>query len=262
METFVHAMQETLFAEDIARLNGLFQGWDARIKLAGIAALIVSAIAIHRMEVLIGLFALAVVLAAFSCVPIALLAERVWVPVLLFTGAIALPAIFLAPGDVTYRLPLLHWAITSQGVTSACFLLLRAETAATLVLLLIWCTPWNKLLRAFRFFRIPASLIVVLEMTYRYLFVLLRTSQEMIESRQARLVGTLDLSEQRRLAAAMAGVLLDKSLQLSGEVFESMRARGFRGEVKLLSDAPLTSRDWMRLAAMVCVAIAAIWIGR
>jgi energy-coupling factor transporter transmembrane protein EcfT len=99
-------------------------------------------------------------------------------------------------------------------------------------------------------------------MTYRYLFVLLRTSQDMIESRQARLVGPLDTSEQRRLAAAMAAVLLDKSLQLSGDVFESMRARGFRGDVRLLSDARLKSGDWMRLAAMMSVAIAAIWIGR
>lgn len=262
METFVHATQETLFAEDVARLDGLFQNWDARVKLLGVAALIFSAIAIRRIDVLVALLAVAVLLAALSRVSLTMLAKRVWIPVLVFTGAIALPAIFLVPGEVIYRLPVLHWAITSQGVTSACFLLLRAETAATFVLLLIWCTPWNRLLRALRFFRIPASLIVILEMTYRYLFVLLRTSQDMIESRQARLVGSLDSSEQRRLAAAMAGVLLDKSLQLSGEVFESMRARGFRGDVRLISDARLKSGDWMRLAAMMGVAIAAFWIGR
>lgn len=262
METFVHAAHKTLFAEDVAQLNGLLQRWDARVKLVGIAALIVSAIAIRRMEILIALFAVAIVLALFSRVPIALLARRVWTPVLLFTGVIALPAIFLVPGEAICRLPLLHWPITSQGVTSACFLVLRAETSATFVLLLIWCTPWNRLLRALRFFRIPASVIMVLEMTYRYLFVLLRTSQEMIESRQARLVGSLEASEQRRLAAAMAGVLLDKSLHLSSEVFESMRARGFRGDVRLLGDARLKLRDWMRMAAMVSVAIAAIWIGR
>lgn len=262
METFVHAAHDTLFAEDSARLKGLLQSWDARIKLVGIAALIVSAIAVQRMEALVALIALAVILAAFSRVSPALLARRVWIPVLMFTGVIALPAIFLVPGQAICRLPLLHWTITSQGVTSACFLLLRAETAATFVLLLILCTPWNRLLRALRFFRIPATVIVILEMTYRYLFVLLRTSQEMIESRQARLVGPINVSEQRRLAAAMAGVLLDKSLQLSGEVFESMRARGFRGDVRLLSDARLNSRDWMRLVVVVSVAIAAIWIGR
>jgi cobalt/nickel transport system permease protein len=262
MEAFVHAAHDTLFAEDIARRKGLLQSWDARVKLVGIAALIVGVIALRRIEILIALFALAVLLAAVSRVSLALLAKRVWIPVLLFTGAIALPAIFLVPGDVIYRLPELHWAITSQGVTSACFLLLRAEAAASFVLLLIWCTPWNRLLRALRFFRIPASLIVILEMTYRYLFVLLRTSQDMIESRQARLVGALDIAEQRRIAAAMAGVLLDKSLHLSSEVFESMRARGFRGDVRLLSDARLRPGDWMRLAVMVSVAIAAIWIGR
>jgi energy-coupling factor transporter transmembrane protein EcfT len=147
-------------------------------------------------------------------------------------------------------------------MTSALFLLLRAETAATLVLLLVLCTPWNRLLRAFRFFRIPVGVVFLLEMTYRYLFLLLRTSQDMIESRRARLVGPMAPSEQRRLAAALVAVLLDKSLQLSGEVYVSMQARGFRGEVYLLDDANLRARDWLQLTGFVLVALSVVWIGR
>ena len=57
-----------------------------------------------------------------------------WAPVLLFTGAIALPAIVLVP----------------QGFRSAAFLVLRAETAATLSALLVltthgcWCAEGSK----------------------------------------------------------------------------------------------------------------------
>ncbi|HEX7360523.1 MAG TPA: cobalt transporter CbiM [Bryobacteraceae bacterium] len=261
-ESLLRAVQATVFAEDTSRSNGLLQGCDARVKLAGIGALIVSAIAVHRIWALVALFGAAVLLAVLSRVSVALLARRVWIAVLAFTGAIALPAIFLVPGNVIWHVPFLQWPVSAQGVTSACFLVLRAETAATLALLLVLCTPWNRLLRSLRFFRLPASAVFILEMTYRYIFLLVRISQDMIESRKARLVGDLEGGAQRRLAAATAGVLLDKSLQLSSEVSLAMQARGFRGEVLLLDDPRMTAADWRRLAGLLIVACAAVWIGR
>jgi cobalt/nickel transport system permease protein len=261
-ESLLHATQATLFAEDTARLKGFLQACDPRVKLAGIGALIVSAIAVHRLWALIALFGAAVLLAVLSRVPLALLAKRVWIAVLAFTGVIALPAIFLVPGEVIGRVPVFEWPITAQGVTSASFLVLRAETAATLALLLVLCTPWNRLLRSLRFFRIPATAVLILEMTYRYIFLLVKTSEDMIESRKTRLVGRLESGRERRLAAATAGALLDKSLQLSTEVSVAMQARGFRGEVLLLDDPRMTAADWLRLAGLLVVACAAVWIGR
>ncbi len=60
----------------------------------------------------------------------------------------------------------------------------------------------------------------------------------MFESRQTRQIGYLQPVEQRRLAAATVGVLLDKSLQLSSEVHTAMQARGFRGEVQSVRYLP------------------------
>ncbi|MGH9622247.1 MAG: cobalt transporter CbiM, partial [Bryobacteraceae bacterium] len=253
-ESLLHAAQATLFAEDTARLRGFLQGCDPRVKLAGIGALIISVIAVHRIWALVALFGAAVLLAVLSRISVALLAKRVWIAVLAFTGAIALPAIFLVPGNVISYMPFFDWPVTAQGVTSACFLILRAETAATLALLLVLCTPWNRLLRSLRFFRVPASAVFILEMTYRYIFLLVRTSEDMIESRSTRLVGRLEPGVERRLAAATAGVLLDKSLQLSNDVSVAMQARGFRGEVLLLDDPRMAAADWWRLAGLLVVA--------
>jgi cobalt/nickel transport system permease protein len=262
MESMLRAIQETLFAEDTARLKGLLQGCDVRVKLAGILALIASAVTVKQIWTLAALFFIAVLMAALSRVSMASLAKRIWIAVLAFTGAIALPAIFLVPGTVIFRIPFLGWTATLQGLMSASLLVLRAETAATLTLIFVLSTPWNHLLRALRFFRVPASVVLILEMTYRYIYLLLRTSQEMIESRQARLVGYLAPREQRGLAAAMAGVLLDKTLQLSSDVHMAMRARGFRGNVRLLDDPQMKTGDWLQLASLLAIASMAIWIGR
>lgn len=103
------------------------------------------------------------------------LAKQVWASVLAFTGTIALPAIFHVPGDVLLRIPILQWPVTLQGLRSAAFLLGRSETAATLALLMILCTPWPHVLKALRVFRLPVMLVVILGMTHRYVFTFLQS---------------------------------------------------------------------------------------
>ena len=94
-----------------------------------------------------------------------------WIGALAFTGAIAVPALFLTPGVALYRVPGLDWPVTAQGLTTASYLLLRVETAATLTLLLVFTTPWMHVLKALRIFRVPVVFVVILGMTCRYILL-------------------------------------------------------------------------------------------
>jgi cobalt/nickel transport system permease protein len=262
LERVSRAMQETLFAENIARRKGLLQTLDARVKLASIGGLILGSILVQRIWALLALFGVSVALALLSRVSLALLAKRIWIAVLAFTGVLALPALFVVPGQIVFRLPLLYWPVTWQGLRAAAFLTLRAETAATLCLLMVVCTPWNHVLKALRFFKIPAVAVVIIEMTYRYSFLFLRTARDMVESRQTRIVGHFEPFEQRRFATATVGVLLDKTVYFSSEVHTAMQARGFRGDVQLLSDLQMKIRDWLQLGAFAGIVVMAVWFGR
>ena len=128
---------------------------------------------------------------------------------------------------------------------------MRAETAATFSVLLVLCTPWSNLLKALRVLRLPIVLVVILGMTYRYIFLLLRTAHDMFKSRKSRMVGRLDGREQRRAATASAGVLMSKTLQLSGDVYLAMRSRGFQGEVYVLDEFRTGWFDWIMLAVFL-----------
>lgn len=258
----LEATEHAFVAEDMAASAGLLQGLDARVKLVGIGALIVAAVAVHRLWVLAAILALGVVLALASHIPMRLLAVRIWIAVLAFTGAIALPAVFLTPGPSVYRFPLVEWPVTQPGLRSAAFLILRGETAATLAALLILSTLWTHLLRALRYFRAPVVAVALLGMTYRYMFLFLGTARAMFESRESRMVGVLEPADRRRLAAASAGVLLEKTLDMSAEVHLAMQARGYRGEIRLLDDIEMRRNDWLRLAAFAAAAILAMWLGR
>jgi cobalt ECF transporter T component CbiQ len=186
----------------------------------------------------------------------------VWAPAFSFSGLIALPALFVTPGLAVWQVPGLGWQITEQGVRSACLLLLRVEATATLAALLVLTTPWPRVLRALRFCRVPAIAVVILGMTYRYIFLLLKTALDMLESRKSRTLGELPGPQRRKLASAAVGVLLSKSFQLSSEVHMAMLARGFHGEVYLLDETGLAAADWMILAVLLAIAALAIVLGR
>ena len=262
LASFVDALEHAFYAEESAKKNGLLQKLDPRIKIAAVFPLIVIAALARRLGVIVALFATALVLALLSKVPLATLAKRVWLGVLTFTGFISFPALFLTPGVAIYTLPLLGWSVTEQGLRAAMYLIMRAETAATFSVLLVLCTPWSFVLKALRVLRLPIVLVVILGMTYRYIFLFLRNAHDMFMSRKSRMVGRLDGGEQRRVATASAGVLMSKTIQLSGDVYLAMRSRGFQGEVYVLDEFQTHWFDWAMLAVFISIALLALWFGR
>jgi cobalt/nickel transport system permease protein len=262
LASLVDALEHAFYAEELARKNGLLQKLDPRIKTVAIFPLIVIAALSRQLWVIGVLLVIAILIALLSNVPLGELTKRIWLSVLGFTGLISIPALFLTPGPVIYTLPLLGWTVTAQGMRAAAYLVMRAETAATFSVLLVLCTPWSNLLKALRVLRLPVLLVVILGMTYRYIFMLLRNAHDMFISRRSRMVGRLEGREQRRAATAEAGVLMSKTLRLSGDVYSAMRSRGFQGEVYLLDEFRTGWFDWVMLALFIMISVAAFWFGR
>jgi cobalt ECF transporter T component CbiQ len=262
LSSFVVALQHTFDAEEIAKKNGLLQRFDPRVKIVAFLPLIVIAALTRRLRIVFMLFAIAVAIALLSKVPLGTLAKSVWLAVLTFTGLISVPALFLTPGRAIYSLPLLGWTVTAPGLRAAIYLSMRAQTAATFSVVFILCTPWSHVLKALRVLRLPTVLVVILGMTYRYIFLLLRTAHDMFESRKSRMVGQLDGRELRKMATASAGVLMSKTLRLSGDVYLAMRSRGFQGEVYVLDEFQTSWLDWVMLTLLSAIALLAFWFGR
>lgn len=260
VQDLLRTADHAVFAEETARVPGLLQGLDARVKLAGFLALIVAATISHRLLVVVALFVLALALLAASRITSLGLFLRVWAIAFGFTTAIALPALFLTPGETIASIGGLE--VTRQGLRTAAFLITRVETAATFSLLLVVTTRWASLLAALRSFGVPSVFVVVLGMAYRYLFVLLLTASELFDGRRSRRVGPLTGRAQRQLATTTAGAMLSKSVQLSDEIYLAMQARGFRGEVRVLDQPSLRAADWTALTAFLLVAIVAGVAGR
>jgi cobalt/nickel transport system permease protein len=250
------AMDRAIYAEQSSDRGGLLQGIDPRVKVVGLIALIVAAALEARLWPLAAILALATALAMLSHITPWMLARRVWAGAFLFSGAIAIPALFLTPGREVWS------GITETGLRTGAFLLLRVEASATLALLLVLTTPWMHVLKALRVLRVPVLLVVILGMTCRYILLLLEAAHEMLDARKSRMVGVLDRPTSRRMAVSAGGVLFQRTSQLSSDVYLAMLSRGFRGEVYLLDDFEMQTRDWAAAFAFAATAGLAIWAGR
>jgi cobalt/nickel transport system permease protein len=263
------ALEQTLFAEEMARERGLLQELDPRVKLLGALALLLSVSLSHNLPVIAALYLLTLPVAAASRVPMGFYLKRVWAFMPFFTGIIALPALFnvFTPGAPLVTLvdlasPRLYLAITLPGVVTAAFLLLRVGASVSIGVLLILTTRWTKLLKSLRVLNVPQSFVLILGMTYRYIYVFLHAANDMFLARKSRMVGRLSPGEDRKWLAASMGTLLSKSYDLSDQVYLAMQSRGFRGEVEILDTLTWQGRDWLWLAAFAIVSAAAVWLGR
>ena len=262
-------LEQTLFAEEIARQDGLLQSLDPRAKVIGALALLIAISASHNLFVIVALYALTLPIAAASQVPMGFYFKRVWVFMPFFTGLVALPALFspFTPGAPLVTLidlasPRLYLAITLPGVVTAAFLLLRVGASVSVAVLVILTTRWATLLKALRVLRVPQAFVLILGMTFRYIYVLIHAANNMFLARKSRLVGRVSSAEERHWLTASLGTLFVKSYDLSDQVYLAMQSRGFRGEAQVIDALVWRGVDWLWLAAFLTIAAAAIWIGR
>jgi len=261
LDGIAHALERASFSEHTYDKGGFLQRLDPRVKVIGFLLIILSSAASKSLLVILSIYIFSIILAIASKVSLGAIARTVWIGALIFTGAIALPALFLTPGNPIFHIPILGWGVTEQGVKSAAFLISRVITSATFAFLLVLTTPWSHILKSLHFLRVPVLFVVILNMTYRYIFLLLRTAQNMFESRRSRTVGKLSPADSRRITAATAGVLLSKSMKISSDVYMAMQSRGFRGEVRTLEDFTMSSRDWLVLVTFVSLSCLWLWLG-
>jgi cobalt ECF transporter T component CbiQ len=253
-------MEYATRAEDSAAHSGWLQQVDPRVKLGGLLSLVLAAIMAQRITVILGIFVVGILMVSLSGIARSLV--KLWLGILVFSGAIVLPALFTTPGLAVWHVPWLGWPVSASGLRSAMMLMARSETSATLAKLMVLTTPWPHVLKALRIFRMPIVFIMILGMTHRYIFVLLQIARDFFEARRARRVGTLDAAQRRRMAVSSAAVLLNKSIGLSSEVYDAMRARGFRGNVYTIDEFRMKRRDWSVLAGFGVLIAMAVWLGK
>jgi cobalt/nickel transport system permease protein len=268
-------ISEELATEYYASLKGLLQKLDPRLKLISAISLVILAGITKSISVLLGLWFFTLVLMFYSGLPVFTLQKRIWGLIPLFSLLAAIPGMFnfIIDGNpwlvlYQFKQPVVWWGIhiphnifiTKQGTFAAIFLFLRVGISISIGVLLTITTPIAKLLKSLRSIGVPSLFVMIIEMSYRYLFMLLNISIEMFEARYVRTVGRLSLSQKRAQVGSSIAALFVRSMAVSEEVYQAMIARGFTGEAVINDNMELSKLD-LAGAMLIIIIIASALIG-
>jgi len=257
------SIERAVFSEENARKRGFLQRRDPRAKLLAFVALIIATGLSREWAVLAALYALVLAAAAASSIDMGLFVKRVWLGMGLFSAIVILPSIFFIGHRELFQIPLGFFNLTvhRDGLIAAAIFVLRVSASVSLAMLLILTTKWADILKSLRVLRVPNVFVLVLAMTYRYIFLVLHTANGMFLARKSRVVATTSGREQRWWIVSSIGVLMNRSLRMSEDVYQAMLARGFQGEMRTIEDYRMRPADWSLLVTSLLMAAVAVYVG-
>jgi cobalt/nickel transport system permease protein len=257
-------IEQAVFSERHARSDGWLQRRDPRVKIVGSLAAILAASLTSSVAGLVLLYAATLAAAHASRIPFGFFVKRVWLGIPFFAGIVVVPAIFFVPGVRIFDLGLgpAHLAPSWNGLAGAVIFVSRVGVSVSLAVLLVMTTPWADVLKSLRALRVPQVFVLVLSMTYRYIFLFLHTANGILLARKSRVVGRTSGGEQRRWITGTMGNLMSRAFKMSNDVYAAMLARGFSGEVRTYNTYRIRFADYAALMCVACLGLAAVFAGR
>lgn len=247
-------VENELYCEKYAAKDNFLQIVDPRVKFCVFLIFIIFGSFGGSVAVLTVLAAVPIVYAGLSGIPVRIFFRRIWliVPVMIFLvslpGASNLfirghPMIYvLGPGCFGMKEGLYF---SAAGLRTAFRLMLRAGISLSFSFLLLLTTRWSKIASGLETMHTPSIVTSILNMTYRYIFLLSETAREMMEARYLRTFGKLKSSDNRHFVAHSTAYLFLKGHCISEEIYEAMCCRGYAGISTGLFDSEIALKDYI-----------------
>ncbi len=222
-ERVVEILRAFFTAEQVASRNGFLQSRDPRVAVLAIAGCAVAVVIARSFLVLLALGLLTSLLAWRSAVPLqSLIARSAVVP--LFSAIIVLPQPFLLAGDPLVGIGGL--TVTDTGVLYVIQFTLRVGIGVALLAILVTTTRISAILAALRALNVPPTVVWVMAITYRYLFLFFAELRRLLYARNSRANPTPSFRTGWTDARRLAGSFLLRTLDRGIRVGRGMRARG------------------------------------
>ncbi len=271
-------MERSIFSEKYASAKGFLQSIDPRVKLITILLLIITTSFISKTEIILGIYALTLFFAYLSKVELFFFIKRVWLFIPVFSGIVAFPAMFniITPGEplvtlVHFDRTIHVWvfqfteiAVTKEGALGTLLFISRVAASVSLIVLLTLTTRWADVMKSLRTLRVPQIFVLVLSMTYQYIFLLVRIVQEMHLAKKSRTIKAnttrQGIKKEQNWVASRIGTVLMKSYKMSDEIHSAMVSRGFHGEIKSHETFKIRNIDRAWIGFSISLISAVIWL--
>jgi len=253
---------EALFSEEQAAKRGLLQSLDPRVKAITMLLLCISALITRNILSLASLYLFTLILASLSGINLVFFIKRTWIFIPLFSLSIAVPATlgFISPGEQLFAFKFigLNLTITRQGLSGAILFVSRVAVSVSLVILLSLTTRHFALLRVLRIFKVPQIFVMVLGMSYRYIYLFMEIVENTYRGIKSRTGGLLHYKKGQSIVAWNIATLWQRSFKLNEDVYNAMLSRGYTGEPVLLEEFKASFKDWAWLSFILIIFVGII----
>jgi cobalt/nickel transport system permease protein len=251
---------------ELSRRDGLFQQIDARVKLLFLVLFLVVVSLKRAMAPEAGIAVFVLLLFVLSRLEILVVYKGVLAVGFIFGVLVPFPSVFNLASDGKLLFPVIHLArsydlwiyhvpevigVTREGMEGVALLFFRVTNSVALSLLVLYTTPLSDIVKAMRMFRLPDAFVIIIVLSYKYLFVFTRTIEEMHFAKKSRLFGVVRRWEARSWVAERVTLLYRKTNAQCGEILKAMVSRGYTGEVRLPGLRRMAACDWYAAAALL-----------
>lgn len=154
------------------------------------------------------------------------------------------------------------YGVSAASLLAGARLVVRALGCVASVYFTVLSTPVTDLLLALKRLHVPKLLLTLMELIYRFIFVLTETAERMRVAQQARL-GYGTLRQSFHSFGTLLAMVFMRAYRRADRIYVSLEARGYEGEVQTLPPHYQSGRTvYLWCVGLTCAQLAAYLLER
>ena len=194
------------------------------------------------------------------------------IPLHQYISTLTIPIVFVLVGSLTIALSFARQPLGQYNLHLGFFyiytsdadllrminLMAKAMGAVSALFMMTLSTPSGEIISVMRKAHMPKLFVELMNMIYRYIFVIMETNRKMHDSAESRL-GYVDYRTSVKSFTGTASNLLVVSLKKANAYYDALVSRGYDGELRFLEKEKKLDREQIVLGSVYILCVAALF---
>lgn len=250
------------FSIDLYSYSSHIRKWSSDFKVSFSIIVMILSIVLNNPYVSVAIiFAMAYITVVKGGLPITAYLSFLAIPlsfILLGTFTIAIDFSKVPMGQYNLYLGFCYVFTSMVQLKKMLFLILKVFAAVSALQMMTLSTPSNEIIAFLRKIRIPKLIIELMNLIYRFIFILLDVHRQMKNSAEAR-QGYCDFKTSCITFGNIASNMLVVSLKKANAYYNAMEARCYDGELLFLEEEKKMRRKHLIIASVFIVFLFLLW---
>ena len=192
------------------------------------------------------------------------------IPLHQYWSTLTIPVVFVLVGSLTIALSFARQPLGQYNLHLGFFyiytndadllrmvnLMAKAMAAVSALFMMTLSTPSGEIISVMRKVHVPKLFVELMNMIYRYIFVIMETNRKMHDSAESRL-GYVDYRTSVKSFSGTASNLLVVSLKKANAYYDALVSRGYDGELRFLEKEKKLDREQtvFGVVYVLCIAV-------